>query len=315
MLNTSEAIVDVLVLGAGWTSQFLVPQLESQGLSYALTTRSGKINKFCEGKYDNSKIIPFAFQPDPDPRSEEEGVQFDSREDYLQYTRIPTARTAIVTFKLEGKGQSKKLVETYHRTHGGSVYTNWIQLGSTGIYKENKIHTFESDFEENARSIAEEELRGLNGTVLALAGLWGDERVPWNWPRKIASTKEKLSGKTSLHLIHGADVARACIALHRKFYPGERYIVTDKHVYDWWDLIDGWAEELEKQAKKDGLQLEYKTWVAELMRETKVGTLPRDKATLGRVLDSSAFWEKMEILPRHILTRTGKDMALFSYGG
>lgn len=315
MLNNPATVVDVLVFGAGWTSQFLVPQLENHNLSYALTTSTGKINKFCQGKYDASKILPFMFQPDPDPKAREEGIAFDRDEDFSQYIRLPTARTAIITFKLEGEGQSRKIFETYQQTHKGHIYTNWIQLGSTGIYKENKVYTYESEFENNARSVAEEELRELGGTVLTLAGLWGDERVPWNWPRKIASTKEKLRGKTSLHLIHGEDVARACIALHKKFYPGDRYIVTDKHVYDWWDLIDGWAEELEKQAEKDGLQLEYKTWVAELMTETKIGTLPRDKTALGRVLDSSAFWDKMGILPRHILTRTGKDIALFSNGG
>ena len=33
--------VDVLILGAGWTSTFLIPLLEEEKLSYAATTRDG----------------------------------------------------------------------------------------------------------------------------------------------------------------------------------------------------------------------------------------------------------------------------------
>lgn len=285
---SSDDIVTILVLGAGWTSQFLVPLFESEHLTYALTTTSGKIKESCVGIYDDSKIISFAFDPDSD--------------DETQYGSLPTAETAIITFPLSGPDPPRKLIDTYNRTHAGTVQTQWIQLGSTGIYKEAKILDHTSEISPNPRSEAEDQVLQLGGTVLNLAGLWGGARLPWNWVPRIAQTKDKLREKTSLHLIHGEDVARACLAMHRRFTGGERWIVTDNHVYDWWDLVDGWAEDLQS-GDGGGQGPDYKRWIAELMREEDVRVLPRDKSRLGRVLDSSKFWEVMSILPRRVLTR------------
>lgn len=286
----TDEIVDYLILGAGWTSQFLVPRIEAENKTYALTTTSGKPRKCCEGKYDTSKIIDFDFDP-------------ESTDDRPFY-KLPTAHFIIITFPLKGAGQSKKLVETYQKIHAGSVVTAWIQLGSTGIFEKKAYHNHQSEYTRTERAIAEDELLGLGGVVLNLAGLWGDDRKPRNWVSRIAKSKEQLGTKGSLHLIHGDDVARACLAVCKMFAGNDRWIVTDKHVYDWWELIDRWADELET-VEVGGNKPEYKKWVAELMDESGIMALPRNHETLGRVLDSTAFWKEYQIQPKHVLDGKG----------
>jgi len=286
--------IDVLVLGAGWTSQFLVPHLEEAGLSHRLTTRTGTPKDFCVGKYDASKIVPFAFDPDSN--------------DEKPYAQLPSADYVIVTFKVEGASAARKLVDTFEKTHTQLDKPRWILMGSTGAYEGEGLHDYKCDYKHTPRTEAEDYLlqnTQQRSTVLCLAGLWGDQRIPSGWVKRVAQTKEKLKQKTSLHLIHGDDVARACIAMTRNFQPG-RWIVTDKQVYDWWALVAGWADELEKEADagEDGQKPEYGRWLTELMREKGINELPRDEVKLGRRLDSSKFWELMGIQPETILSST-----------
>ena len=44
-------------------------------------------------------------------------------------------------------------------------------------------------------------------------------------------------------MIHGSDVARAILAVHAHFdrATGERWMLTDGRVYDWWDLAYAWG--------------------------------------------------------------------------
>lgn len=62
--------------------------------------------------------------------------------------------------------------------------------------------------------------------MLNLSGLWGGMRQPKNWIDRVASTKEKLKEKASLHMVHGQDVARGIVAVHRNFSlaQGERFV-------------------------------------------------------------------------------------------
>ena len=45
--------VDILILGMGWTSTFLVPLLEERGVSWKGTTRDGRglAGRFCYGEF------------------------------------------------------------------------------------------------------------------------------------------------------------------------------------------------------------------------------------------------------------------------
>lgn len=105
--------VDFLILGAGWTSNFLIPLLKERKIPFAATSRSG-----------HDKTLKFTFDPHSttsDP--------FDI---------LPNASTVLITFPIYGAGGSKRLLEFYKETHPEAV-PHFIQLGSTGIYDVSNI--------------------------------------------------------------------------------------------------------------------------------------------------------------------------------
>lgn len=282
MLRPTPDHVDILVLGAGWTGEFLIPLLERKKVSYAATTTDGR-----------NGTIPFRYDPD----SNEDG----------QFKRLPSAVTVVLVFPLKGKGQSKHLTGLYEKTHQGSK-PQYVQLGATSIWKGEGWQDENSPYDTtNARAIAEDELMEVaNGAVLDLAGLYGGARQPRNWVDRIVKTKPDLKAKGALHLIHGEDVARAILAIHHTFTPAKRWLLCDLHTYDWWDLVQDWASKLLREAELGTSQIEeaevskqkqLQTWVGELMEEAGVRALPRDTPLLGRTLDGRAFWKKMGIWP------------------
>jgi len=293
--TSSTTPVDILILGAGWTFQFLSPLLVEEHISHSATTRYGRHGS-----------IPFDFDPESEYTA--------------PYERLPPAKTVLITFPLKGQGQSKRLTGMYQKTHTG-VESRWVQLGSTGIFTDRGWNDEDSGYDKNnARAVAEDELLeilGRKGCVLNLAGLYGGERDPRNWVIRVAKTKAEVKGKLAVHLVHGRDVARAIVATHEAFgnVGGKRWIINDLHVYDWWDLILSWgkfarenagaevkrqAEEKEKEAgvgdEGDG-GLQYEEWVVELMEEEGVRALPREVSGLGRVLDGRGFWAAVGSAP------------------
>lgn len=236
--------VDILILGAGWTSTFLVSLCKAEGVTYATTNRSGE-----------GGVIKFNFP------------------DAADFSKLPDARTVLVTFPLQ-KGWAKRLTDGYARK------ANWIALGTTSIWNNDGWNDRHSEHGNTDRSLAEDE---LDGTVLCLSGLYGGTRDPKNWITRVAPSKEALKAKASLHLIHGQDVARSILAVHRKPSPG-RWLVTDGRVYDWWDLASAWSPQ-------------HAVWVRELMTEGGYRALPRDGSQLGRLLDSREFWIEFGLEP------------------
>lgn len=284
MLRSKPNNVDLLILGAGWTSTFLIPQLDTLGIKHAETTTTGR-----------NDSIPFTFDPDS--------------KDVEPYKRLPSARTVLITFPLKGHGQSKLITSLYRQVHGDE--NNWIQLGSTGIFnRAPDWNTEDSAYDrEDVRAVAEDELMECaRGCVLDLAGLYGGERKPANWVGRIAKSKEDIRKRICVHFIHGEDVARAIIATHERFTPEKRWIIADLRVYDWYDLImsfshlsseeegaGGGAIDKEENERK----LQFAKWVGELMDEEGVKALPRPMETLGRKLDSRGFWKFHGVWPRH----------------
>lgn len=270
--------VELLILGAGWTSTFLIPLLERNKIPYGATTTTGR-----------DDTIPFTFKPDSD--------------DLEPYRNLPSAKTVLVTFPLKGTGQSKLITSLYRKVHGEK--NNWIQLGSTGIYKDDSHWSDENSSYDtsNDRAIAEDELMDCaNGCVLDLAGLYGGSRDPKNWVTRVAKSKEDVKKKGAVHLIHGEDVARAILGVHEHFTPARRWIITDLHVYDWWDLFVAWGVEAKERARgtmgeEAAQKLEFNKWVGELMVEEGVRALPRDTEKLGRRLDSRNFWHAVGVWP------------------
>jgi hypothetical protein len=256
--------VEVLILGAGWTSRFLEPLLSSQHVIFAATTTTGR-----------DGTIPFRFDP--------------SSGDEAPFRLLPSATTILITFPLKGDGQSKHLLSLYKATHP-NLEPQWIQFGSTGIFSAPGWNDSDSEYDKSSpRAVAEDELLECGRScVLNLAGLYdGISRDPRNWLARVAKTKEQLKAKGAVHFIHGADVARAVLAAHRKFQSvcGKRWIVADLRTYDWWELALRYGG------------AEYASWVGELMGEEGVRALPRAVDRLGRVLDSRAFWQKTGTWP------------------
>ncbi|KAL2258731.1 hypothetical protein VTK26DRAFT_7828 [Humicola hyalothermophila] len=340
----------LLILGAGWTSTFLIPLLQSRNIPFAATTTTGH-------PVAGAPTIPFKFDP---------SVPEDETRSAI--AALPRARYILITFPLLGTGPSRLLVEAYETTHRTAAATaprsqfRFIQLGSTGIWQPQRPLTTttttttttssssssassqnpstnppprssssssnsspwltrHSPYNTSApRAVAEDELLSLGGCVLNLAGLWGGARHPRNWVGRVAPSKEAARGKTSLHLVHGEDVARALVAIvagsgggaedgeaREKWETagrGQRWMVTDGWVYDWWGLMAGWSREEGGDGEggdgRSGLEAEVSErakWVWELMREEGVRALPRGMEALGRCYDSREFWETWGLVP------------------
>jgi hypothetical protein len=160
-------------------------------------------------------------------------------------------------------------------------------------------------------------------TVLNLSGLYGEpSRDRAIFERGAPRTKEGVGGKGSVHFIHGVDVGRVivgiCEGVCRKESTGrehgvwervrgQRWLLTDLRVYDWWEIVWDNAEYMQRlledsgEAKggKAGIEkgLTYREWVLELMREQGVQSLPREVEVLKRVLDGRDVWEAVGMTP------------------
>ena len=273
--------VDVLIFGLGWTSTFLLPQLEAHNppLSHAGTTRDGR---------DGS--IAFNFDPnDPDAARE-------------QLTKTPPAKTAAITFPVRGAKAAEILLEAYKQSHPSNDDVNFILLGATSIWKGDGWHDEGSPFDESdARAQAEDYLLSSlrsRAAILDLAGLYGGQRHPKSWLARVAKDKTAVKHKGALHLVHGEDVAHAIVSCIDKWshVAGRRWILTDGWIYDWWGLFVTYGKEAREKAGDSGLQFEK--WVFELMQEQGVKGLPRDKSQVGRLMDGTHFWRAVEDLPR-----------------
>ncbi|CAI6332403.1 unnamed protein product [Periconia digitata] len=282
MLRQKPQKVDLLILGAGWTSTFLIPLLETEKVSHAETTTTGRDN-----------TIPFQFDP--------------SSTSTDPYENLPTASTILITFPLKGQGQSKRLTDLYRSVHGET--NNWIQLGSTFIFDQVTGWNDENSpyDKSDARAIAEDELMEcVGGCALDLVGLYGGTRVPRTWIPRLAKCKDDVKKRSNVHFVHGEDVARAILLTHRNFTRAKRWIVADTRSYDWWDLIlsfsamaeggEGVMRETEEQREQ---RLTFGKWVGELMAEEGVRALPRDVSSFERRIDSRGFWKFHGEWPKH----------------
>lgn len=99
-----------------------------------------------------------------------------------------------------------------------------------------------------------------------------------------------------MHIIHGLDVARLTFRVTQDFTPGERWIVTDLRVYDWYELILGIDEGQGSEERRQ--------WVQELLEEEQhIQSLPRQAQELGRALDSKEVWTRFKLVPMESLYR------------
>lgn len=281
--------VDLLILGAGWTSTFLIPLLKERNYNFAATTTDGR-------KVEGSETIKWRFDPDS-----QDGSGLGS---------LPLAQHVLVTFPLSSAEQADFLVKSYvdgHSRHRDQI--RFIQLGSTGIWqipqKTIWVTRWSPYNHSMPRATAEDALLKHGHCVVNLAGLWGGQRDPKDWVDRVAKTKEDVKGKKSLHLIHGLDVSRAIIAIMGDWdtAKGQRWMLTDGFVYDWWALFAGWADKKKKEEantagdKVDDMPSDQARWVFELMTEEKIWALPRSMNVLGRCYYGREFWDTFKLAP------------------
>ena len=106
------SFVDILILGAGWTSDFLIPLLIESSVLFAATTRDGR------------------------PRLERETIKFEFDPDSTDcslFRLLPDAQTVLISFPIYRSGGSVTLVKLFKEAHPESKAA-FIQLGSTGIW-------------------------------------------------------------------------------------------------------------------------------------------------------------------------------------
>lgn len=135
---------------------------------------------------------------------------------------------------------------------------------------------------------------------------WHLARTPFDSrcaSRVFVETLYLFNHQASLHLLHGVDLARAILAVHFNFDKanGQRWMLTDGRIYDWWDLASSWGAPNPPDNKdvedEDGDRGPYARWVRELIQECGVRALPRSAETLGRALDSQDFWRTFGLSP------------------
>ncbi|KAJ3262537.1 hypothetical protein HK103_000066 [Boothiomyces macroporosus] len=250
--------VEILILGYGWQGKYVDQICRESGINVAATTTSGR-----------EETIPFKFDPvNSDPQ---------------QYKRLPSAKTVLITFPLPTIESAAIIMGLYNAAHGDK--SKWILLGSTRAFVGKPWADRHGPVQPDARYNAEEAFLKLGGCVLNLAGLYGGSRQPQNWIPRVAPTKEALKLKTSLHLIHGLDVARLIVKVSNNFTAGQRWIVTDLRVYDWWELVLGYEA---------GERLD---WVRELILESGCKAVPRPPDMMDRALDSKEVWKQFDMKP------------------
>ncbi|GAA5903938.1 hypothetical protein JCM8208_001733 [Rhodotorula glutinis] len=310
--------VDLLVLGLGWTGSFLLPHLAThhKDLTVAATTRDGR-----------DGTLQWAWDPER-----------DGKDQYASLPRAKTV-VVVFPLKGEGysarlvRGYEESVGQRVRWIQLGStgIFDGGPTLASLSV-KANDAEkpaaapkfewtTRHSPYDrKNLRAIAEDELLSQHSdtVVLNLVGLWGGSRNPANWFARIAPTPEALEGKGSLHLLHGIDLARAIIAVHLaptlpsssststsapdspRAGTGQRWIVSDLRVLDWWDLAS--AHPLagpppSTTAAGGERSPDRALWVQDFMRKHGVRALPRTPHELGRAIDAREFWEAFGLMP------------------
>ena len=113
-LQNQPTPVDILILGAVWTSTFLTRLCDDRGISHSATSRSGR-----------ESTIKFEFDPECD--------------DLEPYRVLATASTVLITFPIDKPGGSERLVRLYTASRwqgdsNGELKPRFIQLGATNIW-------------------------------------------------------------------------------------------------------------------------------------------------------------------------------------
>ncbi|KAJ2782251.1 hypothetical protein H4R18_002395 [Coemansia javaensis] len=278
-MAAAAASVEVLVLGRGFVGRYVADLLAEAGTPYAATTTDGR---------DGT-------------------VRWRFGEDGCAFSPLPAASVVVVTFPLQGRDAAARLAGGYAQhvraAAGGSAAVRWICLGSTRAFTETPStrHTRPDPALGGARAEAEEYMvREHAAQVLNLAGLWGGERAPGRWGRFY--TRDRLRQRIesrSLHLLHGADAARAihavatCAAAPE--LPGGRWLVSDGAVYDVLQVLAADPRVRELLASL----LDEDEQARRLLGARRVEDVAMGASVVARRIDPSHFWRQFGTGPTH----------------
>ena len=258
----------LLIIGQGFIGAYVHDLLTSKQIPTVSTSTTGR-----------NGTIKFVFDP--------------LASDASQFEALPNTYTILVTFPIKQAQGVLNFIRLYQQTHPGASQPKIVLLGSTSAWKEGIVDRHSPCDATYDRLDAENVVLQHGGVVLNLAGLWGGKRQPMNWVERVAKSKEMLAAKTSLHLIHGYDVARVVLALLTEFTPGERWVLTDLHVYDWLELCLSWGVYLDTSG--DIVASDQAKWVNEIITEKNIASLPRPQSQLGRIVSSTETWSRFKL--------------------
>ncbi len=206
----------VVVLGAGYTGEFLVRRLLDRGVAVTATRRSWG-------------TIPSAFDA-------ANRIGFDLANPST-WGSLPAADAAAWLFPAEPPEE----VASFARHHIQKI-PRWTVIGTTSSYHpvgEGDIVTEATPLDTTVSRVrGEEVLRMLGANILRAAGIYGPGRNPLDWLRggRIAGEER------TVNLIHVEDLAAAVVASLESAFEGEHFIVCDGRPRRW-GSIASWAIE------------------------------------------------------------------------
>lgn len=136
------ASADILILGAGWTAEFLIPLLRldaqtySSSAPYASPSLSSTISNISLEEPLHHPISFCATTRDGRVVADYKTLTFTVDAD-SDWSLVPKAKTIVLTFPTTEEGLVTKFVQGYEKVHGEGA--RWIQLGSTGAWNEASI--------------------------------------------------------------------------------------------------------------------------------------------------------------------------------
>lgn len=146
-----SAALPLLIVGLGWTGQFLAELMVSMQLNYAATTRDGRNNTI-------AWTLPT-----------------DCKNDF-NISSLPFAKTVLITFPIMQAECMTAMIDAYESHHKQS--SQWILLSSTRPFVGSPAnrHTPLDKTKDTGRMGAEDVIVKRGGSVLHLSGLWGGQR-------------------------------------------------------------------------------------------------------------------------------------------
>lgn len=145
-----SSALPMLILGLGWTGQFLAELLASSQIGYAATTRDGRNNTI---QWSLPSVC-----------------------DSIDTSMLPLAKTVLVTFPVMRPECMSSLINAYETKYGSGV--QWILLSSTRPYvgcPANRRTPLEKS-KDTGRMGAEDVVVKHGGSILHFSGLWGNQR-------------------------------------------------------------------------------------------------------------------------------------------